>query len=60
MGIPSLDGVYKLVAVDEHGAWIPAIKRSDSPAKVLNPGDKELWRIYDAAWRCHRRRDDHW
>ncbi len=46
-GDPSLDGVYKLVAVDEHGAWIPAIKRSDSPAKVLNPGDKELWRIYD-------------
>ena len=46
-GDPSLDGVYKLVAVDDHGAWIPAIKRSDSPAKVLNPGDKELWRIYD-------------
>jgi nicotinate phosphoribosyltransferase len=46
-GDPSLDGVYKLVAVDEHGVWIPAIKRSDSPAKVLNPGDKKLWRIYD-------------
>jgi nicotinate phosphoribosyltransferase len=46
-GDPSLDGVYKLVAVDDHGRWIPAIKRSDSPAKLLNPGAKTLWRVYD-------------
>ena len=47
-GDPSLDGVYKLVAVDDGaGAWTPAIKRSDSPAKVLNPGAKRLWRAYD-------------
>lgn len=49
-GDPSLDGVYKLVAVEDEsgGDWLPAIKRSDSPAKVLNPGRKRLWRIYDA------------
>ncbi len=46
-GAPSLDGVYKLVAVDDGGAWAPAIKRSDTPEKVLNPGAKGLWRIYD-------------
>ncbi|MET0324235.1 MAG: nicotinate phosphoribosyltransferase [Ilumatobacteraceae bacterium] len=47
-GDPSLDGVYKLVAADDgHGGWTPAIKRSDSPVKVLNPGAKRLWRVYD-------------
>lgn len=47
-GDPSLDGVYKLVAVqDAGGAWRPAVKRSDSPIKVLNPGRKRLWRVYD-------------
>jgi nicotinate phosphoribosyltransferase len=47
-GDPSLDGVFKLVAVDDGGRWRPAMKRSDSPAKVLNPGAKQLWRIHDA------------
>ena len=46
-GDPSLDGVYKLVAVDDDGSWRPAMKLSDSPAKVLNPGAKRLWRLYD-------------
>lgn len=46
-GDPSLDGVFKLVAVEDGGTWRPAIKRSDSPAKVLNPGRKRLWRAYD-------------
>jgi nicotinate phosphoribosyltransferase len=47
-GDPSLDGVYKLVGVqDEAGTWRPAVKRSDSPIKVLNPGRKRLWRLYD-------------
>jgi nicotinate phosphoribosyltransferase len=47
-GDPSLDGVYKLVAVrDDAGGWTPAMKRSDSPVKVLNPGRKRLWRLYD-------------
>ena len=46
-GDPILDGVFKLVAVDDGGTWIPAMKRSDSPVKVLNPGAKRLWRVYD-------------
>jgi nicotinate phosphoribosyltransferase len=47
-GDPSLDGVFKLVAVvDGDGTWTPAMKRSDSPVKVLNPGVKRLWRAYD-------------
>jgi nicotinate phosphoribosyltransferase len=48
-GDSSLDGVYKLVAVDEQGEWAPAMKLSDNPAKVLNPGAKRLWRLYDLA-----------
>ena len=47
-GDSSLDGVYKLVAVEEAGDWIPAMKLSDNPAKLLNPGPKRLWRLYDA------------
>jgi nicotinate phosphoribosyltransferase len=48
-GDSSFDGVYKIVAVeDEHGVWQPAMKISDSPAKVQNPGRKSLWRVYDA------------
>lgn len=47
-GDPTLDGVYKLVGVrDGEGTWVPAVKRSDTPAKVLNPGRKRLWRLYD-------------
>lgn len=46
-GDPILDGVYKVVAVEESGRWVPAIKISDTPEKVQNPGAKRLWRIYD-------------
>ena len=46
-GDPSLDGVYKLVAIDGEGGWRPAIKLSDTPGKVVNPGRKEVWRLYD-------------
>lgn len=46
-GQPALDGVYKLVAVRKSGAWLPAIKISESPAKTINPGHKHAWRIYD-------------
>ncbi len=51
-GDPSLDGVYKLVAVEDRGTWLPAMKRSDSPVKVLNPGRKRLWRVYDDRQRA--------
>lgn len=46
-GHPALGGVYKLVAIDGAGEWIPAIKFSDTPEKMPIPGDKRLWRIYD-------------
>jgi nicotinate phosphoribosyltransferase len=46
-GDPSLDGVYKVVAVEEDGTWVPAIKISNTPAKIVNPGNKSLWRVYD-------------
>ncbi len=46
-GDASLDGVYKLVAMQENGDWVPALKVSDSPAKTPNPGNKRSWRLYD-------------
>src|SRR5690606_24862308 len=46
-GDPSLDGVYKLVAIEQDGDWKPAIKLSDTPAKVINPGRKTVYRVYD-------------
>jgi nicotinate phosphoribosyltransferase len=46
-GYPALGGVYKLVAIRENGAWAPAIKISDSLEKILNPGHKRVYRVYD-------------
>jgi len=46
-GQPYLDGVYKLVAVGDEGGWRPAIKVSDTPAKMMNPGRKRVHRLYD-------------
>lgn len=46
-GDSSLDGVYKLVAVREDSRWVPAIKISENPAKIPNPGYKNVWRVYD-------------
>jgi len=46
-GDPALGGVYKLVAVEDQGRWLPAIKVSDSAAKMPNPGHKLAWRLYD-------------
>ncbi len=47
-GDAALDGVYKLVAIrGERGEWQPAIKVSETPAKIPNPGNKGLWRLYD-------------
>ena len=51
-GDPALDGVYKLVAVQENGQWVPAIKVSDTVAKVPNPGHKKAWRMYDQRGRA--------
>ena len=47
-GYPSLSGVFKLVAIEDSGGeWTPAIKISETPAKVPDPGRKRLWRVYD-------------
>ena len=59
-GDGALDGVYKLVAVQGEGSattvgangWLPAIKLSETPAKVPNPGDKLVWRVYDVYGRA--------
>jgi nicotinate phosphoribosyltransferase len=46
-GDSSLDGVYKLAAVERDGKWQPAIKVSETPLKTINPGLKKVWRIYN-------------
>jgi nicotinate phosphoribosyltransferase len=46
-GASALDGVYKLVAVQDGGQWAPAIKISETPEKTINPGHKHVWRVYD-------------
>ena len=51
-GDPTFDGVYKVVAVRGDDDWLPAIKISDTPEKVQNPGAKEVWRVYDDRGRA--------
>jgi nicotinate phosphoribosyltransferase len=51
-GDSALDGVYKLVAIQDGDQWRPAIKISESRAKVPNPGKKAVWRIYDERGRA--------
>jgi nicotinate phosphoribosyltransferase len=46
-GAAALDGVYKLTAVQDQGKWQPAIKISETPGKTINPGTKQIWRLYD-------------
>ena len=46
-GDPALDGVYKLVSINDGKEWQPAMKISESPVKTLNPGKKRVWRLYD-------------
>ncbi|MFZ0455028.1 MAG: nicotinate phosphoribosyltransferase [Ignavibacteriaceae bacterium] len=46
-GAASLGGVYKLVAVENNGNWKPAIKISEANEKIPNPGNKNVWRIYN-------------
>ncbi len=46
-GASALDGVYKLVAVQDGGKWVPAIKISETLEKTINPGYKHVWRLYD-------------
>ena len=44
--IPVLGGVYKLVAVNKNGEYIPKIKISESFEKITIPYKKKVWRIY--------------
>ena len=44
---PAFGGVYKLAAVEEDGDMKPKIKLSENPAKITNPGNKTVYRIYD-------------
>jgi nicotinate phosphoribosyltransferase len=47
---PAFGGVYKLAAeTDEKGRWVPRMKLSENPVKITNPGEKRLYRFYDAA-----------
>ena len=46
-GDAALDGVYKLVAIKKDQDWIPTLKISENVDKILNPGNKRVWRVYD-------------
>ena len=48
---PAFGGVYKLAAVKNSadGDFIPKIKLSENSEKVTNPGNKQIYRIYDKA-----------
>ena len=43
---PSLNGIYKLVAVRENGQWLPRIKISSNLEKTTDPGKKRLVRYF--------------
>lgn len=46
---PVFGGVYKLVAVEQNGEYIPKIKISSNVEKITTPGFKNVLRIYDPA-----------
>lgn len=39
--------VYKEVALNENGTWVPKIKLSNDTIKIVNPDYKKLYRAYD-------------
>ncbi|MDR1000878.1 MAG: nicotinate phosphoribosyltransferase [Clostridiales bacterium] len=46
---PAFGGVYKLACeYDASGKAVPKLKLSENPEKVTNPGDKKVYRLYDA------------
>ncbi|MBN1314877.1 MAG: nicotinate phosphoribosyltransferase [Anaerolineales bacterium] len=51
-GHAALDGVYKLVALQDNDQWKPAFKVSETPEKTPNPGNKKVWRLYDRQTRA--------
>jgi len=44
---PVFGAVYKLVAIQKDGKFIPRIKISETAEKITNPGIKEVYRVYD-------------
>lgn len=44
---PVFGGVYKLVAIEKDGEFIPKIKISSNVEKITTPGFKNVYRIYD-------------
>ena len=49
---PVFGGVYKLVAVEKDGEYVPKIKISESPEKIINPHFKKLYRLFDQTGPC--------
>ncbi len=47
-GDAALGGVYKLVSVQNGGEQIPVIKISETQEKIPNPGNKQVWRLYNS------------
>lgn len=45
---PVFGGVYKLVAVEKDGRYLPKIKVSETVEKITNPDFKKLYRFYQA------------
>ena len=43
---PVFGAVYKLAAVVEDGVSVPKIKVSENTAKITNPGEKTVYRLY--------------
>ncbi len=44
---PVFSGVYKLSLIEENGVAEPRMKLSDNPEKVTNPGEKQVFRLYN-------------
>lgn len=44
---PVFGGVYKLVAIEENGEYIPKIKLSETVEKITTPGFKKAYRIFN-------------
>lgn len=49
---PVFGAVYKLVAINKDGDFVPKIKISETLEKITNPGIKEIYRVYDKAGKA--------
>jgi nicotinate phosphoribosyltransferase len=45
----ALTGVYKLMAIENGGRFVPTIKVSNNPDKITDPGVKQVHRFYNGA-----------